>query len=78
MVNISVLQAVTYLENVKVKRYAESCYCGCLGMSVRIFFCPWLDACLTMDWVCRKHEGSSDCVVTWLRVYFTQLDDVLW
>jgi len=33
VVNISVLQAVTCLESVKVKRYAESCYRGCLGLN---------------------------------------------
>lgn len=33
VVNISVLQAVSCLGSVKVKRYAESCCCGCLGLS---------------------------------------------
>jgi hypothetical protein len=33
VVNICELQAVSCLESVKVKRYAESCYRGCLGLS---------------------------------------------
>jgi len=33
VVNISFLQTVTCLESVKVKRFAESFYCGCLGLS---------------------------------------------
>lgn len=64
VVNISVLQAVTCLESVAAKRYAQSCYRSCLGLS-DAHLCPWLDACRVMNWVGRKHEGSSDCVVTW-------------
>ena len=33
VVNISVLQAASYLASVKVERYAESCHRGCLGLS---------------------------------------------
>ena len=48
VVNICILQAVSCLESVKVKRYVESCYHGCLGLSDALLSLPVV-GCVSYD-----------------------------